>query len=208
MYPIRTLLTGLLLLLFSPGWLPAQTAAELSAPANISLQPGDVVRVGIWREAELSGDFPVDPAGDATFPLLGKMHVAGIPIAALTDTLIAAYRVELRNPSITVIPLRRIYVLGDIARPGLYTVEPSTSLAAAVALAGGPNGQGDLNRIRVIRDGSVVLEKVPMQQAIHVVDVRSGDQIYIGRIPWLKRNGTYAFGLALTLYSFLSQILN
>src|SRR5690606_38269588 len=120
--------------------------------------------------------------GVVSQPLLGPISVTDIPVPDLTDELLAAYQHHLRNPSIQIVPLRQIFLLGDVAQPGLYTVPPTTTLAGAVALAGGPSQIGDLNKLRVFRDGELLYDGLRMEEAIHVADIRSGDQIYVGRI--------------------------
>jgi protein involved in polysaccharide export with SLBB domain len=58
----------------------ARSGCEL-ATESVVLQPGDMIRVAIWREEDLSGEFPVDVDGTVTFPLLGERSVAGMPFA-------------------------------------------------------------------------------------------------------------------------------
>jgi hypothetical protein len=89
----------------------------------------------------------------------------------------------------------------------MYTVEPTATLAAVVAMAGGPSGIGDPNKIRLVRDGVTILDRIPMEGAIHVADIRSGDQVFVGRIHWARRNVPYLVGLGFTAYGVLSQIL-
>src|SRR5690606_11956057 len=120
---------------------------------NMALRPGDLLQIQIWREPDLSGEFLIDQDGDVTLPLLGKHPATDVPVDQLIDRLIEAFQTQIRNPSITIVPLRQVYMLGDIARPGLYTVPPSATLATAVAMAGGPNPIGDINKISVVRNG-------------------------------------------------------
>jgi protein involved in polysaccharide export with SLBB domain len=171
------------------------------------LLAGDLLRVEIWREEDLSGEFPVDQNGDVVLPLLGERHVTGIPIEELRQSLLIDYRRELRNPSITITPLRRIYVLGEVNEPGLLTVDPTVSLAGAVALAGGANQQGDLRRIQVIRSGQPVLDGVAPTAALSTLDVRSGDQIFVGRRSWLDRNSTFLVSSVLSITSIVITLL-
>jgi protein involved in polysaccharide export with SLBB domain len=195
--------TGLAL----PGPLSSQnaTAAEVAAE-TITLQPGDVVRVGIWREDDLSGEFPVDEMGIVTLPLLGERDVNGIPMRALRDQLIEAYRVELRNPSITITPLRQVHVLGYVNDPGLYTVDPTFSLAGAIALAGGANPSGDLRRIRIIRGGEVMKHGVRAEATLAGIDVRSGDQVFVGRRGWFERNQNFLISTMLSATAILIRL--
>lgn len=182
------------------------TAAQADRPV-IVLRPGDALRVEIWREADLSGEFLVNEDGVVTLPLLGDRRVIGVPIPELRDSLISLYRAELRNPAIEIIPLRRVYVLGEVNRPGLHAVDPTVSLAGAVALAGGANPQGDIRRIRVIRDNEVILHGISIETALSAVDIRSGDQIFIDRRGWFERNSTVLISGALGLTSIVISLL-
>ncbi|HEY0021083.1 MAG TPA: polysaccharide biosynthesis/export family protein [Longimicrobium sp.] len=183
------------------------SALAAPAAAQSGLLAGDVVRVAIWREEELSGEFPVGLDGNATFPLLGTRHVVGIPLDSLQAQLQDAYRVYLRNPAITVTPLRRVQVLGEVAKPGLYTVDATVSVAGAVATAGGATPAGDLRRIRLVRDGHVYSQRVSPETALSAADIRSGDQIFVGTRNWLERNGTLLVSVLLSATGIIVSLL-
>lgn len=193
--PILALLAALAL-----GHAPARAQGEqppaAPAPADsmIVLQPGDLLQVRIWREPDLSGDFQVDPSGRVTLPKLGERQVAGVPMGRLRDQLLAEYRVSLRNPSITLTPLRRVQVLGHVNRPGVFNVDPTITLTGVLALAGGANGNGNLRRINLVRDGQVVRERVTEGATLATLDVRSGDQLYVGERSWFDRNSGVLIG--------------
>lgn len=197
--------------LFIFALLSLTAGADAQAPARevavstgaITLAPGDVVRIAIWREDDLSGEFPVNENGTVIFPLLGEVRVVGIPFPTLRETLFEQYRVHLRNPSITITPLRRVNVLGEVNRPGLYEVDPTISLAGVVALAGGTNQDGDLNRIRVLRGGNVLHERVSATLSLDAFDIRSGDQILVERRNWFERNTTFVVSVLLSVTSII-----
>lgn len=183
------------------------SALAAPAAAQSGLLAGDVVRVAIWREEGLSGDFPVGLDGNVTFPLLGTRPVVGIPLDSLQAQLQEAYRVYLRNPAITVTPLRRVQVLGEVAKPGLYTVDPTVSVAGAVATAGGATPAGDLRRIRLVRDGRVYSQRVSPQTALSAADIRSGDQIFVGSRSWVERNAPLLVSVLLSATGVLVSLL-
>ena len=187
--------------------LTGQQAATNPQSGAVTLQPGDVIRVQIWREEDLSGEFPIDHQGTVVLPLVGAKTVTGIPMDSLRDLLIEGYRVHLRNPSINVTPLRRVNVLGEVAKPGLYAVDPTITLTGAVALAGGTTSDGDLSRIRIIRDGTVVRERVAAGETLSTVDIRSGDQILVERRSWFERNSTFLVSAVLSVTSIVSSII-
>lgn len=194
---------GLLLLL----QLPAPALAQQDPGAAAVLQPGDLIVLEVWREKELSDSLMVAPSGTAVFPLLGERQVAGRPFDEVRDQLLSEYARELRNPSITVTPLRRVYVLGEVNEAGLYSLDLSVSLAGAVAMAGGASEQGDLRRIRVVRDGEVVLRGVRAETSISTIGVRSGDQVFVGRRSWFDRNSTFIVSALITVTSIAISLM-
>lgn len=157
------------------------------------------MRIEIWREEDLSGEFPVNERGILTLPLLGEKDVRGVPLGDLRDQLIAEYRVQLRNLSIVITPLRHVHVLGQVNQPGLYMIDPTMSVAGAVALAGGASSQGDLRRLEIARDGEVIQDGVPAEATLAQIDVRSGDQIFVERRGWFERNQNFLISTMLSI---------
>lgn len=187
---------------------PAAGQDDPSGSAGAAtLQPGDSLRVEIWREEELSGSFLVDERGIATLPLLGDVPVSSIPLADLRGTLLERYRRDLRNPSINITPLRSVYILGEVNEPGLYSVNPTVSLAGVVALAGGASSSGDLGNIKIVRSGAVVNSRLRAEASLAGAAVRSGDQIFVERRSWMERNSTFLVSAMLSVPSIIATIL-
>jgi polysaccharide export outer membrane protein len=177
----------------------AQSATAFAGLESIRLRPGDLVRVEVWREADLSGEFLVNEDGNITLPLLGDRNVTSESFRQVRERLMDEYRAELRNPSINLTPLRRVNVLGEVSKAGLYAVDPTITLAGAVAIAGGATPLGDLNRIRVMRDGQVVQERAGSGETLSSVGIQSGDQIYVDRRSWMDRNSGMLLSTSLSL---------
>jgi polysaccharide export outer membrane protein len=189
------------------GGVEAQSATPV-ADTQPTLAPGDGVRIQVWREPDLSGDFVVNEQGIITLPLLGRMDVTSVPISQLRDKLISAYAVQLRNPSVTITPLRRVYVLGEVVKPGLYPVDPTISLAGLIALAGGTTATGDIQKVRIVRNGTVVVKQIDASSSVGMSNVRSNDEIFVDRRSWLDRNsGVVASAVISTLGIILSVVL-
>src|SRR5215216_201072 len=96
---VRGILLALVLALASEA--AAQASAHQSVPASEfaePLRPGDVVRLRIWREPDLSGDFSVDESGQVVLPRLGSLSVMGISRDSLRRALVSAYATYLKNP--------------------------------------------------------------------------------------------------------------
>lgn len=188
---------------------PLSTAAAIAAQTNgaDALHPGDVVRLRIWREPDLSGDFPVDESGMVVFPKIGPLKITDESPASLREKLVSAYAKFLNHNSIDVTLLRRIQVLGAVRQPGVYPVDPTMTISDVLAVAGGATTEGDPNKLELIRAGKRVGGTISRQSLIGESRVRSGDQIFVPERGWLRRNSGFlaaaaisaAVGIAATL---------
>ncbi|MFL5561387.1 MAG: polysaccharide biosynthesis/export family protein [Gemmatimonadaceae bacterium] len=158
------------------------------------LRPGDVVRLRIWREPDLSGDFMVDETGVTMLPKVGPVQVIGRSVDSLRADLLALYRRYVSQPSIEVTPLRRVRVTGAVRTPGLYTVDPTMTIADAIALAGGVTPQGRRDRITLVRgDLSLDLRDFGSERRTRY-SLHSGDEVFVPQSSWLSRNPGVAIG--------------
>lgn len=134
--------------------------------ANALLRPGDVVRLRIWREPDLSGDFPVNESGVVVVPRIGPITVADQTPDSLRAQLFRSYGAILSHKSIEVIFLRRIQILGAVRNPGLYPLDPTMTVGDALAVAGGTTPDGDPDRLELHREGAKVPLKVTRRTSI------------------------------------------
>ena len=155
--------------------------------ASSSLRPGDALRVRIWREPDLSGEFTIDESGVVTLPKLGAVRAVDEPVGALKTRIISSYAAYVTQP-VEVTPVLRVRVLGAVKTPGLYKVEPAMTLADAIALAGGTSPTGNEKRIRLIRDGRTLDVALAPDATLADSPLRSGDQVYVPERSWLSRN--------------------
>jgi polysaccharide export outer membrane protein len=173
-----------------------------------NLRPGDVVRLRIWREPDMSGEFPVDEAGTVVFPRLGEYQVLKDPPETLTGRLQADYRRYLVNPSIEVTVLRRVRIIGAVNHPGLFPVDPTVTIADALALAGGATPIGDPDKVRIIRDGNQMAVDISQSTRIADSPIQSGDQIFVPERSWVSRNpGVVAAALTGTVSLIVALLL-
>ncbi len=149
------------------------------------LKPGDMIRIKIWRGGDLGGDFAIDEDRKLVLPLIGTIEVEEISTDSLKLLLLDMYSLYLKDPYITVVPLFRINVMGEVVNPGLYTVDSTLGLSDILALAGGSKESGDINKIKVLRDGQVVTKNLKQEiegdTPIEEFGILSGDQIVVGK---------------------------
>ena len=170
-------------LLFGPALAPAAVSAQspsTAAPAAGSVNPGDVLRITVWRKPELSGDFVIATDGTISHPLYREIRVTGMPMDAV-ELRIREYLTKLEaNPQFVIEPQLRVAVSGEVRLPNLYALRPETSLAQAVAMAGGPTERGRRDRVRVVRQNrEIIIDLRRPDESGAGMRVMSGDQVVV-----------------------------
>lgn len=172
--------TGALLWILAFAFPIAVSAQRPNIDTTLTLMPGDMLRITVWRQAELSGEFLIAEDGTITHPLYREVRVTGLSLPTVEErirTFLSRYE---NNPAFVMTPLLRVVVTGEIRAPQVYTVPPGTSVAQTVGLAGGPTDRGRLDKVRVLR-GSQVLTLDLTKPEEGARTIRSGDQIVVGR---------------------------
>jgi polysaccharide export outer membrane protein len=117
--------------------------------------PEDVLEISVWKNAELSKIVIVRPDGVISLPLIGDVKAAGLTPSQLREQIIERLREYQETVVVSVIVQEvnsyRIFILGEVNRPGPYLLKTRTTLLQAIALAGGFNQFASKNRIVVIR---------------------------------------------------------
>lgn len=180
-----------------PGAARAQQKAAQASAAQEFVQPGDVVKLWVWREEELSGEFLVPETGVVVFPKIGSQNVTDKPMPELRDALVAEFQKYLRNPSIEISFLRRVNVLGAVRKPGVYALDPTMTVAMALAMAEGTTPEGRSDRVELQRDGEKLIANITQRTKIGDLPIRSGDQLFVPERGWISRNsGLLAAGVS------------
>ena len=149
---MRRLLFGLTLLLLS-SCTSAGKLPELGAPAakaGYELGPGDRLRITVYGEEKLTGEYLVDGSGAIAFPLIGAIETKGLTAPALGGKLTEALRQGyLDNPSVSidVLNFRPYYILGEVTKPGEYPFVDGLTIYSAVAKAEGFTYRADERRV-------------------------------------------------------------
>jgi polysaccharide export outer membrane protein len=163
------LLMGIALsILAAPLGAPAQDAAEAkpkagtSAPqvspaqdAEYKIGAQDVLRIDVWKEPEISRTAPVRPDGRISLPLINDVQAAGLTAAQLAAVIADGLRKYITNPQVTVgvteINSRRVYVTGEVTRPGAFPLLPNMTVLQALSSSGGFSQFAKLKSIYVLR---------------------------------------------------------
>lgn len=161
-----------------------------SAPGASTLGTGDVVEVRVFQEADLSGPYRLAPDGTIDYPLCGKVSLGGMTSSqaadVLTRCLAAGY---LKRPQVSVLVReynsKKVFVFGEVQKPGTFPFEERMTIIQAVTLAGGFTKLAAKNQTNVTRlvDGKERKIRVPVED-IGVgreknFDLEPGDIVFV-----------------------------
>jgi polysaccharide export outer membrane protein len=166
---------------------PPQALSPADSSGTVALRPGDVMKVQVFGHEDMSGEFPIDENLDVTLPVVGEFSVRGMSVADLRARVRHEIGQLYTQSLVTVTPKYRVAVLGEITKPGLYSVDPTMTVYDVLAEAGGPTHDARESRIRLLRGGQeyqVTLASQAVARAtLRELGIRSGDQILVPRKP-------------------------
>src|SRR5277367_1969098 len=132
-------------------------AAKKSATAdpNYLIGAQDVLDISVWKEPEVSRVVPVRPDGKISLPLLNAVEAAGLTPAALAAQITESLKKYVTNPQVTVIVTtinsQRVYLLGEVSRPGAFPMIPGMTVLQAISSGGGFTQFARTKNIYVLR---------------------------------------------------------
>jgi polysaccharide export outer membrane protein len=152
-----------------PGFPTVEAPPKTENPAETYLlEAGNRIRVTVFNEGNLSGDFTVDPAGNIALPLVGNVPASGITAKALAKRIEAVLKKDayLNEPrvAVEVQTFRPFYVLGEVRQPGEFAYMTGMTVLSAIAKAGGYDYRA--------REGEVILvrQEHEEQREYHAVE--------------------------------------
>jgi polysaccharide export outer membrane protein len=142
--------------------LPAGAMGAPPAREGYTLGPGDTIEITVVGDHDLSRAVTIKPEGTIDLPLVGEVRAAGKTTSQLAGELIRRYSKYLVAPSITVavreFRVDRIYILGQVYRPGEFQIRPGVGILELLASAGGPTDRADLAKATIIRGKTEAIE--------------------------------------------------
>jgi len=142
-------------------------APSRAQEAAYSVKPGDLLQVSVWKEPELQQPVLVRPDGAFSFPLAGEVDARGKSIADLQKLLTERLRKYISDPVVTVsvqeVRGNKVYVIGQVNKPGEFIVNPSVDVMQALSMAGGGTAFASLGNIVVLRRKSGQQTAIPFK---------------------------------------------
>ena len=168
-------------------------ATEVPPPAtdDTTLGPGDVFSVRVYGEDPMTGSHQVAPNGTINFPLLGAVQVSGLEPTEVAQKLQDELRDRdlLRDPHVSVYveaySSKRVSVVGAVANPGTFALEPGMTVVQAISMAGGFSSLAERDGTVVTRrvDEELVRYRVPVARVTkgqaQDIEVAAGDIIFV-----------------------------
>lgn len=173
MRPIPALGAGAVALVLLAGYAGAQQGTFRGAPYTVN--PGDTLSVSVWKEPDLSGPVLVRPDGTFSIPLAGQFDAQGKTVIQLQQVISQKLRKYIADPVVTVsvqdVKGNKVYVIGQVTKPGEFVVNPRVDVMQALSMAGGTTPFASLNNIVILRRAAT-----GQQEAIpfHYKEVASG----------------------------------
>jgi polysaccharide export outer membrane protein len=160
---IRPAILGLLIAVVTLlGGAPAR-----AQEAAYSVKPGDLLQVAVWKEPELQRPVLVRPDGAFSFPLAGEVDARGKSVSDLQKLLTERLRKYISDPVVTVsvqeVRGNKVYVIGQVNKPGEFIVNPSVDVMQALSMAGGGTAFASLGNIVVLRRKSGQQTAIPFK---------------------------------------------
>ncbi len=163
-------------------------ASNLTNPASsgilasneMSLQAGDKIRLTVFGEDKISGEYEIDPGGYLSLPLAGTLKASGNSKISLEKIISQKLKSSyLKDPKVTVdvVSFRPIYVLGEVQKPGEYQFRSGLNVMSALAVAGGATYRASNSRVMIQRFGEPTLKEYALEPSVQVYP---GDMI---RLP-------------------------
>jgi polysaccharide export outer membrane protein len=158
----------------------AQTQPSTSSAASYILGPNDRIRLKVYGENDISGEYEIDNTGQVSIPLAGHIRAAGATTRQLEKSIASALSKGIvRDPrvNIEIAQYRPYYILGEVKKSGEYPYRHGLTVMDAVASAGGFTYRANENKVVLRRSGAGAEETFPLDAPVPVFP---GDNI---RIP-------------------------
>ena len=182
-YALRARYALGLLLVLGLGGIAACTPVVLSpapvASAPWPLGPGDRLRIIVFEQNQLGGEFVVDEDGAVSLPLVGRLKIAGLTTDAAEQLIVDRLSGRIvKNPkvNIDVLHYRPVYVYGEVTRPGAYEFAGTPTVIGAITLAGGYTYRAQTDGLSVIRYGDSERRRWAVNET---TPVGPGDVIFV-----------------------------
>ena len=171
---------------------PASSGTASQSPTtdpNYIIGAQDVLDISVWKEDQLTRTVPVRPDGKISMPLLNDVQAAGLTPMQLAAHITESLKKFVTDPQVTIIVReinsQRVYLMGEVTRPGAYPLLPGMTVLQALSSAGGFTQFANLKKIYVLRTENGKQDKFPfnykhaLESPDQNIQVKAGDTIVV-----------------------------
>jgi polysaccharide export outer membrane protein len=170
---------------------PGSSSQGPQVDAAYKIGPQDMLQIDVWKEPEITRLVPVRPDGKITLPLLNDVQAAGLTPMELAAVISDGLKKYVNNPQVTVsvstINSRRVYVTGEVTKPGAFPMLPNMTVLQALTSAGGFTQFAKIKSIYVLRVEGGKQTKVPFNYKAVVegkkpeenIELQPGDTVVV-----------------------------
>lgn len=172
----------------------------VKANEEYRLSPHDILTISVWGVEELQvKELVVRDDGKIAFPLAGELQVTGLSSGELTQVIAQSLNGYINNPQVTVNILKyhttRIYVVGEVNKPGLYELEKQHNLIDAITAAAGYTKDAAKKKVFIISQGATTTpRKVNLFNLLTKGDMTQNVSLQDGDVVYLTENHRIDFG--------------
>ena len=134
---------------------PVVPVAGVEVPGDYVIGPDDVLTIVFWREKDLSGEVAVRPDGKISLPLLNDVDAAGLTVEELRLRITESAGKLIEEPTVAVvvkqINSRKVFITGQVSKPGPYALTSPTTVVQLIAMAGGVAEYANAKNITIVR---------------------------------------------------------
>ncbi len=139
-----------------PVSVPPTVPSGVALPSGYVIGPEDVLDIVFWRDKDMSTQVIVRPDGRITLPLINDVQASGLSPEQLRDALMTAATKYVQDPNVSVvvkaINSRKVFITGQVAKPGSYPLTGPTTVMQIIAVAGGLHEFADAKNIIIMRN--------------------------------------------------------
>ena len=170
---------------------PRDLPPGVTTPTGFTIGTDDVLTIVFWRDKDMSTDVVVRPDGRISVPLINDIQAAGLTPEQLRVHLEEAASTLVRDPKATVvvrqINSRKVFITGQVAKPGGYAITAPLTVLQLIAMAGGLQEYADREHIVIVRAGtkggtSFRFNYKELAQAKHIeqnIELQAGDTVLV-----------------------------
>jgi polysaccharide export outer membrane protein len=183
------LLVGAATAQYKTGGAATEKPRAMADAATYVIGPTDVLLVTVWKEPSLSATLPVRPDGMISMPLLNDVRAAGFTPMKLAETITSKLKEFVQDPQVSIVITevnsQRVYMVGEIAKPGPVSLISGLTVLQAISSAGGLSQFANSKKIYVLRSEAGAQRKIAFnyKQALkgnnQNISLQAGDTIVI-----------------------------